>query len=360
MARPKPARRNEGLERLERKLAVYAHGYPPTSRTAALAILTGNGPAVGSNQPHAGATYRATLQLLSPQGAAPVPRFHIERTRPPRRVEHVWRVVIMIAIAVAAGLAVTLLTRASDPVQVSAPVDMHTDNEAGAALTTADSDPIATQPVVVAGSSSPEQGRTEPSPSVPVPATQMGVLLDEHFASNARGWANDSSQTAWLATGTYWLAPRQASHFVAVSIPGARDLGDVVVSAWFHKAGGPQGGGYGLILRDQATDPLDGQTQLGRYYVFEAGDRGQFGVWLRDGDHWVDLLTWTGSDAVNRGTAANELTVTAIGDQLSFLINGTPVATQTDTLLHTGAGGVFAGGDDNQVALDRLTVRVPR
>ena len=100
------------------------------------------------------------------------------------------------------------------------------------------------------------------------------------------------------------------------------NLGDTVVTGWFHKVGGPLGGGYGLILRDQNPDQRDGRNQLGRYYVFEVGDRGEVGVWLRDVDHWVDLLTWTPSDAVKPGFASNELTVTAAGDHMSFVVNG--------------------------------------
>jgi hypothetical protein len=84
------------------------------------------------------------------------------------------------------------------------------------------------------------------------------------------------------------------------------------------------------------------------------------GVWLRDNDRWVDLLTWTASDAIKAGTGANDLTVTAIGDQLSFLVNGIPVVSEVDSMLHTGAIGVFTGGDGNDVALDRVAVRVPR
>ena len=139
------------------------------------------------------------------------------------------------------------------------------------------------------------------------------------------------------------------------SVSGTRD-----VTGLFRKVGGPSGGGYGLILRDQAPEPRDGQNQLGRYYVFEVGDQGQVGVWLRDGDHWLDLLTWTASEAVRPGAASNELTVTAAGDHLSFVVNGIPVASQTDTVLHRGGAGVFVGGDGNQVAVDRITVSVPR
>ena len=32
--------------------------------------------------------------------------------------------------------------------------------------------------------------------------------------------------------------------------------------------------------------------------MMETGDLGEFGVWRRDGDHWVDLVPWTRSDSV--------------------------------------------------------------
>jgi hypothetical protein len=143
---------------------------------------------------------------------------------------------------------------------------------------------------------------------------------------------------------------------VAVGIPGTQGLGDAVVTGSFRKIAGPAGGGYGLILRDQNPEDRDGQNQSGRYYVFEVGDRGEVGVWLRDGDQWLDLLTWTASSAVKPGIASNELTVTAAGDHLSFVVNGIPVASQPDSALRTGAAGVFVGGDGNEVALERVTV----
>ncbi len=199
-----------------------------------------------------------------------------------------------------------------------------------------------------------------PPPQVPGPATLLDILVDERFTSNVRNWPNDPEGATWLGLGSYHLAARQVSHFVAVGIPGTRDLSDVVVTGWFRKIGGPPGGGYGLILRDQEPDSRNGQSQSGHYYVFVVGDRGEVGIWLRDDDHWVDLLTWTPFGAVRPGQLTNELSVSARGDELSFLVNGIPVASQTDTQLHIGAAGVYVGGDGNEVTLDRVTVSVPR
>ena len=93
--------------------------------------------------------------------------------------------------------------------------------------------------------------------------------------------------------------------------------------------------------------------------MFEAGDLGEFGVWRRDGDHWVDLVPWTRSNTVRPGGSPNDLTVSATGTQLTFTINGVHVAALEDDALATGGIGIFAGGDDNEVALDHFSVQLP-
>ena len=133
----------------------------------------------------------------------------------------------------------------------------------------------------------------------------------------------------------------------------------VTVTAAFHKTGGPPGGGYGIIVRDQGPGPRDGSNQGGYFYVAEVGDVGEVGIWRHDDDHWVDLLPWTRSDAVNIGGTTNELTLNAQGQRLTFLVNGREVATVADNALANGRVGAFVGGDLNDVRLDRFTVEIP-
>ncbi len=196
----------------------------------------------------------------------------------------------------------------------------------------------------------------EPPPTAPLPSSR--VLLDEEFADNRMRWPDDSHSTAWISGPGYRLVPREPGRFVAVNAPIPVPLGDVVVSATFHKLGGPPGGGYGLIVRDQHTSPGDGVAQGGQFYVLEVSDRGDVGVWRRDSDRWADLLTWTPSEAARQGTQANTLEVWAIGQRLTLFLNGVQVASQMDAALPTGGIGVFAGGDGNDVQVDRLSVRV--
>jgi hypothetical protein len=83
------------------------------------------------------------------------------------------------------------------------------------------------------------------------------------------------------------------------------------------------------------------------------------GIWRRDEDRWIDLLPWTRSEAVQPGAATNELSVRAVGPQLTFLVNGIEVASRIDATLAEGGVGVFAGGDLNQVSIEHFTVQTP-
>ena len=152
---------------------------------------------------------------------------------------------------------------------------------------------------------------------------------------------------------------QKPGRFVAVGAPIARPAGDVMLSARFRKTGGPEGGGYGFIVRNQGT-ALDGDTQSGRYIVVEVGDRGDVGIWQRDDTRWIDVMPWTHSNAVQTGELPNELSVTTQGNRLKFVVNGVEVANMTHGSLPSDGGvGVFVGGDLNEVSLEWLIVEVP-
>jgi len=220
-------------------------------------------------------------------------------------------------------------------------------------------DPAAT--VTAASSTASASATTAPTAAATTaaPAVDEHTLFDDSFQDNQHAWPNNPQGTAWLTGGIYRIATREAGQFVAIGVPLPTVLSDAILSATFHKVGGPAGGGYGLIVRDQGPGPLDGASQNGRYYVIEAGDKGEVGMWLRDNDRWIDLLPWQRSDAVRTGTAINELTVRAIGDRLSLLVNGAEVATRTDATLPSGHVGLFVGGDGNQVAVEHLAIQTP-
>jgi hypothetical protein len=220
------------------------------------------------------------------------------------------------------------------------------------------------QPLAAPTSAVIAQTATLPTPtalSIPTLAVETeGVrsLMDVSFAARpANNWLDNPPFAAW-SDGAYRFQARDETRFVAAGVPINQILTDVVVGATFRKTGGPPGGGYGLILRDQGPEPRDGANQEMTAYVFETGDLGEYGVWRRDGDHWVDLQAWTPSNSVRSGGSPNDLSVRASGDTFTFTINGTAVATIQDDKLDAGGVGLFVGGDHNEVALDHFSVQL--
>jgi hypothetical protein len=190
------------------------------------------------------------------------------------------------------------------------------------------------------------------SPSDGAPVDGSGLLRD--------GWPNDPQGPAWLSDGGYQVTTRRPGQFVALGAPQPDVLSDVTVSATFHKVSGPSGSAYGIIVRDQGPGPRDGANQDGRFYLLAVNDRREAGVFRRESDRWIDLLPWRAADAVRSGNQSNALTASAVGDRLSLAVNGIEVAaSQSDPTLGPGHVGIFVGGDNTQISLERFTINNP-
>ncbi len=162
---------------------------------------------------------------------------------------------------------------------------------------------------------------------IPPRSTAGSVLFAERFVTALAAWPNDPRGTAWFADGEYRLFARDPGRFVATGVPLREPVRDARLTAQFHKSGGPAGGGYGLIIRDQGvTADRDSHNQAGQFLVVEVGDRGDIGVWQRERTRWIDVVPWTHSDAVNVDRDANALTITTQGSALRYEVNGTLVA----------------------------------
>ena len=196
--------------------------------------------------------------------------------------------------------------------------------------------------------------------SLPAPSSiQLRPVLDERFVNTSLNWPSNSQSTAWIADGAYRLFVRQPGQFVAIGAPIATANLDVVVSTTIRKLGGPAGGGYGLIVRDQGPGPRDGVNQIGNFYALIVNDRGEVAISRRENDHWVEVFPWTLSAAVHTGNTGNELVALAIGSRLGLAVNGTLVASVEDPAPRVGAVGLYVGGDLTEAAIEKFLVEVP-
>jgi hypothetical protein len=180
-------------------------------------------------------------------------------------------------------------------------------------------------------------------------------LLDTQFDTRQTNWPENPPYATWSA-GAYRLAARDQGHFVALAAPIAEVPPDVEVRARFQKTGGPAGGGYGIILRDQSNPTLNGVQQGGSYYVLELDDRGEVGAWRRDEDQWIELMPWTRTGVDRPANAVTDLQARAAGDVLALSADGSQILQVQDRTLASGGVGVFVGGDGNQVALLALSI----
>jgi hypothetical protein len=94
-------------------------------------------------------------------------------------------------------------------------------------------------------------------------------------------------------------------------------------------------GGYGIYLRDYATD--GGGFYQYRFLVSE----GWFAVEKSEDDLPLALAEWMEHSAVREGEA-NRLKVRADGEQLTFFLNGVEVYKHADTRPHAGSFGFYA------------------
>ena len=206
--------------------------------------------------------------------------------------------------------------------------------------------------------------RAVPTPTsiqriVPTPTSIPRVLFAEAMLSPLASWPDDPGGNAWFdADNAYHLYAREPGRFVATGVPLSQSVTNGMLTAQFRKVGGPAGGGYGLIVRHQgAASELDGRNQAGRYLVLEIGDRGDVGIWERNQTRWIDVFSWSHSEAVRPGEEPNALFVTLRDGKVRFEVNGALVTDVTyDAMPSSGGVGIFAGGDLNEVALEWLRI----
>jgi serine/threonine-protein kinase len=219
--------------------------------------------------------------------------------------------------------------------------------------------PVASPPPTSVPTAAPTAVPTAPPSPAPATATtspRPRLILDENFASNQRGWPTTPDGGVSFVDGGYKIVANAPGQFRSIGAPLRTPLRDVSVTARFRKSGGPPGGGYGIIVRDQGPPPRDGISQGGRYYVLEVGEGTQYGMWRRDNDRWADLIVFTPHPAVRPPGEQNTLVARAIGTSLTLLVNGTQVGAFNDGALTAGTVGIYVAGDFNEVIVERFTV----
>ncbi len=173
--------------------------------------------------------------------------------------------------------------------------------------------------------------------SLPIPAATANpgdVLYQEQFENKSTGWARIANDNGIMDYdgGGYRILVRQPK--LNVWSTSERNFSDVRVEADVIKLHGPDENRRGLICRYQGGD----------YYFFMISNDGYYVIGKFVGGMTLLLgqSEMQASDVIQMGTM-NHLRADCIGDQLTFYINFTEVASVTDTDFRNGDVGLVAG-----------------
>ena len=127
---------------------------------------------------------------------------------------------------------------------------------------------------------------------------------------------------------------------------------DVVMEVTTNQLSEFENNGYGVMCRADESNNGDG------YYFLISGD-GFYAIAKGEGDDVNQIVEWTTSSAINKGTDRNTMRAVCIGDYLALYVNDKFVVDTHDSSFTTGYAG-FVGtandGGDMTISFDDLTI----
>ena len=186
------------------------------------------------------------------------------------------------------------------------------------------------------------------TPITPTPSAEIsGTLFSDNFSDPGSGWdrfQNDTGVTDYSNVG-YLIYIRKAN-IVKWANPSETFPNDVRIEVDAAMTAGPDDNAFGLICRYKDED---------NFYYFYISSDGFGGIGKKENGHHKIISSPDGNllkiEGVNLGQASNHLRADCIGRTLTLYVNGSQVATTTDSAYRSGNVGLIArtydtGGTD--------------
>jgi hypothetical protein len=200
-----------------------------------------------------------------------------------------------------------------------------------------------------------------PDGQVPMSEDYSGtILFEDTFDSDASGWATGKFEDEYsqneisIQDGRYTLSVTSKPDkypYVEKVLPNHK-FGDFLLTVEATPRDAATHYSYGVAFREDAD---------GRVYVFEISNDGYYVVMLYD-QEWTNLKDWSSSPAIKQGET-NVLTVSAVGETLTFYANDVQLTTLQNDLLSEGKVGLVVdmgeGDKSATVDFDNLVIRKP-
>jgi len=191
--------------------------------------------------------------------------------------------------------------------------------------------------------------------SVPVSiwdcSKEAKILLQDSFRNSGSGWSistNDERKKIYKR-GKYSITVKKPNWQFISWAPRKSFPADFEVKVDARKIVGPTGK-YGIIWGK------DGDN----YYVFTISSDGRFRLRKQVNDVWqTNLVSWTNSPAIKRGTGSNQLKVIVIGNSITLIANDKVLATVKGSSFGPGKIGLVGGSFDDtdvEVQFDNMII----
>jgi hypothetical protein len=223
----------------------------------------------------------------------------------------------------------------------------------------ATSTPIPTETPLPTSTPFPTETLSPTSTPLPTDTQTDGLPFIEHFTTNVNGWAettvtDEYGVITYTINGKYvWDANAKQPVNYKVWADSAPLVSDFTLAVEAQRKNGPQNSSYGVVFR-----VVDDQN----FYFFAISDVGQYYVSKQIDGQWITLIDWTETPAILNGQV-NTLSVTAIGNQFTFFINGEQVNIINDDAISSGYGGLsielYTAGDQATFAFDNFEMKTP-
>lgn len=169
------------------------------------------------------------------------------------------------------------------------------------------------------------------------------ILFQDNFSDNGSGWDRSDWDDGLsdYGNGVYRIHVKTATYDIWAN-PGKNFDGDVRVEADAIKVSGDDDNNFGLICR------YSGEANAANFYFFNISSDGFaiIGKVSAGSQEYLSSDQMQPSEAIKQGTTSNHLRADCVGSTLTLYVNGTQVATATDSAFTSGDVGLMAGTFD--------------
>lgn len=176
-------------------------------------------------------------------------------------------------------------------------------------------------------------------PTVNVDVPSGDIIFQDDFSGTSAGWGSITDSdgvTDYLSDG-YQIMVSTPQYYLWSNPDNVPSMGDVIVEVSASRRGGPEANDMGIICR---------YVDENNFYFATAGSDGYFAIYkVKDGTENYIGMDQMGFDdnVINSGMTVNQLRLDCVGSTLTFYVNGTELASASDSDFTEGNVGLIAG-----------------